>query len=1852
MVIIGILVCVFVGVLIGIFNFNNNNDTKNVKEVKKIKKKKEKKMKNIIKKVVSWLIAKIYAVKEIEASVAGFRTIVPVSNTRTVVMVEVLETLNIPFEMELFAFVTCKRIFKVNLNYKITKLIKKLKFQIKALKRETLKKEKKIIKNNIKMLKKAIEKLNKHYKKIQTINNIMWFVEIIGNEKGGTMLPEIAYRTIEKIVDKISLEPRKGDKEYLEKIKYGIIFHRSYDKKNEEFVYTVDILSLEKLKKDAATSIEAKKWLDEFYKKLPQKFDIERKRESLELYNNAVLGVKILEDTLILEKENVYVTYINKGNERIRKEYTAGELIAYALYIFMVRYYRKHNIKLIPSLEMGPQKVVYFAKDNLVMKMLEKYKLTDAYNKIGLPQKQVQRIHKIFAPLTLLPEAKVYVGKVVEIDGKKFQEFNDVEGIIYVSETYAKKAGLVEGEKTAFTLKSLIHIVPDIELTLGNIETKETTAYDVIIGSDENKWKLSGLQLKSIINAFTGKIPEVNARTMKPMVLKENAMCFLNMNNNLREETIKLFEIFNEIKNNWKNVSKFTTEDGKSFKPEYEKVLYDLVSIIYFNKEDEESSEQTYILYDKALKMLNKKYTFNKEYYTHKGMYKYKEYVRFETDNGTVSLNYETIKEIGDEVARYIKRNIAHAHLMGCSGTAFPMEYKSADAFPISNLVTNNRKYKRICNKYARFKNRKEFQTYCEEKAMGKHIAKIYYTEITLEEALANVYSDVMKYMKIYDKDMSYKTYIDTQNAKMEKVGISKNMMYVQRHPSVLGVWTELWYSPTTKLFYIDSKLWKTYFGGDFDGDTFTALYPYHPLNKDMNNLTQKIKTSKEPIHIIDPIDNMKMVQLIDRKDQYIIDIPKYLGINNISINEFLVKLPRTLQILIEKYKLEKEKEKANMIVSSELKNVKPNLYKSWAEIYDAQQVVGKIHSIVCNMLVFYTKSLNMMEELIFSTYFILKYVQPAISGLKHDDKAKVPEAIELIKEMNDIYKRMFPAKANNVKYITIDKITNHEQIYKTVRKFKTIAHKKSNDTDENGDGIYYYDDLYFNYRNNVNFVKGINGDRRNTASTYWTSLWIQLIDVASLYEKVIYNNKKEPTPPTPSNNSTKPKTEMKEVKQQMKTKITTSMIPVNKIEKPTEVKIEKPIETEEPIKEIPNISTKSTMTPIINTTMTPVKDDVIEIEELKEEPEVVNNIKKEEVKMKKVFFSGSHTLKMLPQQAKKVLKLAKEKEVTILVGDCHGADALIQKELIGYKNVIVYSMYQNPRNNLGNWKVKTIPNSYTEKVDYAIWQQQKDIAMSQDCTSAVALWDGNSNGTRANKDRVEAMKKKVLLITAPNGEPMPFLQTNIIPRTYAGIGDVNIPANIQELMKMIGEELAHQGYVLRTGGAKGADTAFMEGCDKAKGIKEIFYPSDIHVNAKTLKIAKEIHGHWEYCENKQPKPGNKYSFPVQAHCRNMKIINGDLLNNPVEFTIAYQDINQVTGGTWQGIKYSKKLGIKVYNLFVEKDRNEIIDIVFRDEEQKEKVLKLFNITKGGHEMNKTMTPVSSTSEQKVESKVVIYTDGSYNTKTNVGSWAYVILKDSIKVHEASGKTKENFLTSRNIAGECTAVLKALQYCDANNITKVEIHHDLEGVQKWAQPVNGEKRWKATTEITKIYQTWFDKYTKKISVDFVHVKGHSKETWNDYVDELAGIVSGTHSVVPETKKENIIKDITIKDEKGNLSYDVDKYYEEIEKVIETKKENVTIKVPYEIYLLCEQIKKIVIRPNWMNAVIDFGYKIEPNNVHLKTKEITLGFTNPDDTEYLMDYVKCSDAIIVANLDYHVVKAAREEYGTEMIIRVK
>jgi predicted Rossmann fold nucleotide-binding protein DprA/Smf involved in DNA uptake len=59
----------------------------------------------------------------------------------------------------------------------------------------------------------------------------------------------------------------------------------------------------------------------------------------------------------------------------------------------------------------------------------------------------------------------------------------------------------------------------------------------------------------------------------------------------------------------------------------------------------------------------------------------------------------------------------------------------------------------------------------------------------------------------------------------------------------------------------------------------------------------------------------------------------------------------------------------------------------------------------------------------------------------------------------------------------------------------------------------------------------------------------------------------------------------------------------------------------------------------------------------------------------------------------------------------------------------------------------------------------------------------------------------------------------------YAGIGSRETPPDVQKLIFDIADKLAKKGYVLRSGGADGADLTFEAGCDNSNGLKEIFLP-------------------------------------------------------------------------------------------------------------------------------------------------------------------------------------------------------------------------------------------------------------------------------------------------------------------------------------------------------------------------------------------------------------------------------------------
>ena len=135
--------------------------------------------------------------------------------------------------------------------------------------------------------------------------------------------------------------------------------------------------------------------------------------------------------------------------------------------------------------------------------------------------------------------------------------------------------------------------------------------------------------------------------------------------------------------------------------------------------------------------------------------------------------------------------------------------------------------------------------------------------------------------------------------------------------------------------------------------------------------------------------------------------------------------------------------------------------------------------------------------------------------------------------------------------------------------------------------------------------------------------------------------------------------------------------------------------------------------------------------------------------------------------------------------------------------------------------------------------------------------------------------------------------------------------------------------------------------------------------------------------------------------------------------------------------------------------------------------------------------------------KVVIYTDGACSGNPGPGGWAAVLMyKDNKK--EISGGQKD---TTNNVM-ELTAViegLKLLKYpceVDLYSDSAYVVNSFLEvWIYNWVK-----NNWKtASKEPVKNKELWEELYnlTKKHKVNFIKVKGHSDNEYNNRCDELA-----------------------------------------------------------------------------------------------------------------------------------------------------
>lgn len=162
----------------------------------------------------------------------------------------------------------------------------------------------------------------------------------------------------------------------------------------------------------------------------------------------------------------------------------------------------------------------------------------------------------------------------------------------------------------------------------------------------------------------------------------------------------------------------------------------------------------------------------------------------------------------------------------------------------------------------------------------------------------------------------------------------------------------------------------------------------------------------------------------------------------------------------------------------------------------------------------------------------------------------------------------------------------------------------------------------------------------------------------------------------------------------------------------------------------------------------------------------------------------------------------------------------------------------------------------------------------------------------------------------------------------YTGAGSRKTPAEVLGLMRRMAKTLGSKGIVLRSGGAEGADSAFEQGCDQAKGPKRIYLPwhgfserdvmesDDVLVPEpcadhdwwryrRAQEIAASIHPAWDRCSG-----GAR-----MLHTRNVYQVLGYDLESPSLLLVCWTPGGRPTGGTRTAIVLAKRHGVPVFNL-------------------------------------------------------------------------------------------------------------------------------------------------------------------------------------------------------------------------------------------------------------------------------------------------------------------------------------------------
>ena len=168
------------------------------------------------------------------------------------------------------------------------------------------------------------------------------------------------------------------------------------------------------------------------------------------------------------------------------------------------------------------------------------------------------------------------------------------------------------------------------------------------------------------------------------------------------------------------------------------------------------------------------------------------------------------------------------------------------------------------------------------------------------------------------------------------------------------------------------------------------------------------------------------------------------------------------------------------------------------------------------------------------------------------------------------------------------------------------------------------------------------------------------------------------------------------------------------------------------------------------------------------------------------------------------------------------------------------------------------------------------------------------------------------------------------MPKYYAGIGSRETPKDICLKMAACGKRLSNLGFILRSGGAVGADQAFEAGVvlSETPTNMQVFIPWNGYENKQlggvyvmqhksvfeaASRMVSSMHPAWDYCSAGARK----------MHTRNCSQVLGASLNEPAEFILCWtpcgsetvETLTRKSGGTAMAIRVACANGIPVFNM-------------------------------------------------------------------------------------------------------------------------------------------------------------------------------------------------------------------------------------------------------------------------------------------------------------------------------------------------